>query len=88
MARPADLRRILASNIRAALSRKKKSIVALADLADVSPAHLYDVMRCKKAATIDFVQRIASAVEVEAWQLLREEGEHEGSERRPRRSRV
>lgn len=83
-ARQSDLRRILTNNIRAALARKKKPIVALADLAGVSSAHLYDVMRCEKSATIDFVEKVAVALDVEPWQLLRDQGT---SEAKPRKSR-
>ena len=80
MARPSDLRRTLASNIRAALARKNKSIVAAAGLAGVSVAHLYDVIACQKAATIDFVEKIARVLGVEPWQLLRDTGERSGGE--------
>lgn len=83
-ARQSDLRRILAKNIRAALARTDKPIVALADLAGVSSAHLYDVIRCEKAATIDFVEKVAEALELEPWQLLRDQGD---GATKPRRSR-
>jgi hypothetical protein len=49
-------------------------MVALAGLADVSAAHLYDVVNCKKAATVDFIEKIADALGVEPWQLLKDEG--------------
>jgi transcriptional regulator with XRE-family HTH domain len=81
VARPSDLRRTLASNIRAALARKNKSIVAAAGLAGVSAAHLYDVIACEKGATIDFIDKIARVLGVEPWQLLRETGDSSGGER-------
>jgi transcriptional regulator with XRE-family HTH domain len=61
----------LASNIRAAVARKNTTIVALADLAGVSSAHLYDVVRSEKSATVDFLEKVAEALGVEPWQLLR-----------------
>jgi len=83
-ARQSDLRRILANNIRAALARKKTPIVALADLAGVSSAHLYDVIRCEKSATVDFVDKVAAALDVEPWQLLRDQST---AEAKPRKNR-
>jgi transcriptional regulator with XRE-family HTH domain len=70
---PSGLRRVLARNIRSVIAQKGQSVVTLADLADVSPAHLYDVVRCQKAATIDFVEKIANALGVAAWRLLQAE---------------
>jgi hypothetical protein len=69
---PFALRRLLARRIGELRARRKKTIVALAGLADVSAAHLYDVVGCKKAATVDFIEKVAGALGVEPWQLLRD----------------
>lgn len=71
MAGRPKLRTILASNIRAALAQRKSSAAALAGLAGVSVAHLYDVLNAKKAATVDFVEKVAAELDVEPWELLR-----------------
>ena len=75
MARRPKLRTILASNIRASLARRSTSAAAVAGLAGVSVAHLYDVLNAKKAATIDFVEKVAAELDVEPWELLRESKE-------------
>jgi DNA-binding Xre family transcriptional regulator len=68
---PTELRQTLARNIRAALARHGRTVVALADFAGVSTAHLYDVLGCKKAATVDFIQKVSEALDCEAADLLR-----------------
>jgi transcriptional regulator with XRE-family HTH domain len=68
-----ELRRLLAHRIRELRARRRKTTVALAGLAGVSAAHLYDVVGCKKAATVDFIEKIAGALGVQPWQLLRGE---------------
>jgi hypothetical protein len=83
-----DLRRTLAHNIRAAAAKKRKSIVTLADLADVSAAHLYDVIRCEKAATIDFVEKVAGPLGIEPWRLLCRETEDSEPSKKRRKSRA
>jgi transcriptional regulator with XRE-family HTH domain len=73
VAESSGLRRLLARRIREVKARR--GMVALADLAGVSAAHLYDVVKCKKAATVDFIEKIAGALDVEPWQLLRDSGD-------------
>jgi transcriptional regulator with XRE-family HTH domain len=68
---PLDLRRLVAGNVRAEIAKKRISVVALAGFAEVSTAQLYDVLRCRKGPSLDFVAKLAAALEVEPWQLLR-----------------
>ena len=68
------LRDILARNVKAALVRRKKSVVAVADFAGVSVAHLYDLLRCRKAATVDIIEKVAGALGVEPADLLQRDG--------------
>lgn len=83
------LRHVLARRIGAFRGTRHKSVVQLAAAADVSPAHLYDVLNAKKAASVDFIEKVARALRVEPWQLLRDESDEipardsqsEGSER-------
>ena len=68
---PTTLRQTLAHNIRALLAEQGRTVVALADFADVSNAHLYDVLACNKAATVDFIQKVAEALGCDPASLLR-----------------
>lgn len=43
----------------------------LANFADVSQGFLSEVMRCKRIPTLKTVQRLATALDVEPWELLR-----------------
>lgn len=79
-----DLRSTLARNIRAQLAKRGQAVTMLADLAGVSAAHLYSVIGCEKAASIDVVERLANALEIEPWQLLRG-SDDERTRRKPAR---
>jgi len=65
-----ELRQLLAKNIRAAARRKGLTINQLADFAGVSRAQVFNVLGCETSATIDWLAKIATALEVEVWQLL------------------
>jgi lambda repressor-like predicted transcriptional regulator len=67
---PSQLRGVLARNIRQAAKRRRQSLNALADLAGVSRSQLYDVLARRKAASIDWIARIATALEIEPARLL------------------
>jgi transcriptional regulator with XRE-family HTH domain len=62
------LRKTLGNNILAVL--KGRSVAAFAELAGVSVAHLYDVIDGRKAATIDFVGKVAAALDIPPSELL------------------
>lgn len=47
-------------------------MVALADFASVSSAHLYDVLACRKSATIDFIAKVAQGLGCPPADLLRD----------------
>ena len=66
------LRSVLAKNLKATLVRRKKSVVTVADFAEVSAAHLYDIIGCRKAATVDVIDKLAAALGVEPAELLGE----------------
>ena len=67
----AELRETLAANIRKAAERKGMSLNALADFADVSRSQLYDVLGSNKAATVDWIAKVADVLDVEPWELLK-----------------
>lgn len=46
------------------------TINALADFADVSRSHMHAVLACERSATIDWVQKVATALRVTPVELL------------------
>ena len=44
---------------------------SLADFATVSRSQLYDVIAGNKGTTIDWLAKVATALDVEPWELLR-----------------
>jgi hypothetical protein len=67
---PQALRALLAKNIRRHAARKGLAMNALADFAAVSRSQLYDVLASRKAASVDWVAKVAVALEVQPWDLL------------------
>lgn len=65
------LRKVLASNLRRVAKRKGMSLNALADFAAVSRSQLYDVLAGRKAASTDWLAKIAAPLNVEPWELLK-----------------
>ena len=68
---PAKLRKVVAANIRRKAREREIPINLVADFAGVSRSYLYDVLAGRKAATTDWLARVATAVEAEPWELLR-----------------
>ncbi|MFH1262479.1 MAG: helix-turn-helix transcriptional regulator [Pseudomonadota bacterium] len=67
---PSEIRKTLAKNIRRIAMAKKMSINALADFADVSRSQLYDILSSRKGATVDWIEKIADALEVSVADLF------------------
>jgi len=67
---PSQLRATLARNLRQQAKRRGIALNALADLAAVSRSQLYDVLAKRKAPSIDWLAKVATALDVEAWRLL------------------
>jgi len=67
---PAQLRGVLARNIRHQAKRRKIALNSLADFADVSRSQLYDVLARRKTASVDWIAKVAKALEIEPWRLL------------------
>ncbi len=44
---------------------------AVADFAGVSRSHLHAVLACQRSATVDWLAKIAAALEKEPFELLR-----------------
>ena len=67
---PSQLRRVLARNIRQTAKKRGTSLNSLADFAGVSRSQLYDVLGSRKAASVDWIARIATALDTEPGKLL------------------
>ncbi|MEM6731233.1 MAG: helix-turn-helix transcriptional regulator [Myxococcota bacterium] len=70
---PSELRHVLAANIRELVEKRRMTLSSLCDSAKVSRSHFFEIMNCNSSATIDVVARVARALEVEPWELLRRE---------------
>lgn len=73
MATQTTIRDTLASNIRRAVHERDMSLNALSDAAGVSRSQLYDVLAGRKGATVDWIERLADALNLHPWQLISEQ---------------
>ena len=64
------LRSLLALNLRSAAERKGITLTALADFAAVSRAQVFNVTACRTSPTLDWLSKVATALDVEPWELL------------------
>lgn len=74
----AELRALLATNIRALAKRKGVSLNVLADLAGISRPGLHYIVSAKKSATVDTLAEIAEALGEHPSVLLAPRSEHGG----------
>lgn len=65
------IERILADNIRDVAKRREISLNRLADLSGVSRSQLYNVLAGGTSASISWITRVATTLEVEPWQLIK-----------------
>ena len=68
---PLPLTRIFALRVREAARAKGLSVNKLADFSGRSRGFVSEVLRGVKAPTLDTVEAIAAALDVEPWTLLR-----------------
>jgi len=66
---------IVAENIRIIAKRKKIALIALADFAGVSRAHLFAFLAGKKDVTVGWLAKVAVALDVLPSELLKEHKE-------------
>lgn len=69
--KPEKLREVLAHNIRKVASRRSIGLNRLADIADVSRSQLFNVLAKGSSASIDWIARVAAALEVAPHELLK-----------------
>lgn len=68
---PGALRDILAVNLRRIRAEKELSQEALADLCQIDRTYISGVERGLRNLSIDNLERLAAALRVEPWQLIR-----------------
>lgn len=64
-------KKIVAQNLERLIAKSQIGKNAIADLAGVSRSHLFSVLAEEMAPTIDWLERLAAALGVEVWELLR-----------------
>jgi transcriptional regulator with XRE-family HTH domain len=70
-----SLRGVLARNLRLLRTERGLSQEALADLIEIDRTYVSLLERERSAATLDMLERLAGALGVEPWQLLRPHNE-------------
>jgi DNA-binding phage protein len=56
--------------VRAIAKRKRVALTALADFAGVSRSQVFAVLKSATSPTLDWIAKVATALDVEPWQLL------------------
>lgn len=67
---PRELRTLVARNVRSAAKRKGVALTALADFAGVSRSQVFTVLKSATSPTLDWIAKVATALDLEPWQLL------------------
>jgi transcriptional regulator with XRE-family HTH domain len=70
----AALRSLLATHLRAEAKRQGMTLTALADFAAVSRAQVFNVTAERTSPTLDWLAKVAAALDLEPWQLLAPRG--------------
>lgn len=70
-----QLHRRVANNIRAIAKSKKIAVTHLPDRAAVSRSHFFEVMAGNKSPTLQWLGKIASALEVDVADFLQRSGD-------------
>ncbi|AIQ93120.1 MULTISPECIES: helix-turn-helix transcriptional regulator [Methylobacterium] len=72
---PGALREILATNLRRIRAEKELSQEALADLCQIDRTYISGVERGLRNLSIDNLERLAAALRLEPWQLIRRQAD-------------
>lgn len=59
--------------LRKILEQRKLSVLALSKMAGITQANLSNIVNGKASPKLEILERIANALEVETWQLLKDE---------------
>jgi hypothetical protein len=66
----AEIRRVLARNIRAQAKRRKMKLTLLAHFADTGKSQLFRVLSGETSPSLSWIVKVATALDVEPWSLL------------------
>jgi transcriptional regulator with XRE-family HTH domain len=72
---PGALREIIATNLRRIRAEKGLSQEALADLCQIDRTYISGVERGLRNLSIDNLERLAAALRLEPWQLIRRQAD-------------
>ncbi len=75
-----DLNVIFAARVRALAARRSWSMNQLADFAGLARGFVSEILRGKKSPTLDTVGKLAAALEVEPFELLRASADDRSSD--------
>ena len=67
----AELRARVANRIRELAAKRHLQIIELADRAEVSRAHLFAVLAGRKSPTLDYLNRLATALDCDPHELVK-----------------
>lgn len=70
-----DLRQVLSENVRAYRARRRLSQEKLAELSGSHQTYISAIELASSSASVDVIERIADALDVPAWKLLKPEDE-------------
>lgn len=65
-----EVRAVVGRNVRAFAKERRITLNRLIDFAETSKGQLYNVLRGTTSPTVDWLTKVANALEVEPWQLL------------------
>lgn len=65
-----DLRSVFARNVRSSAEARGVSLNSLADFAGVSRAQMYNVLAGNSSPSLDWIAKVATVLECDAWELL------------------
>ena len=82
-----ELRAVLAENIRAAAEAKGFTVTSAADFAAVSRSQMFDVLAGKTSPTVDWICKVANALDVPPHELLMRRASAKGARPRGRAAR-
>lgn len=66
-----ELRRLIAENLRRLMADRGHPVVLVADFAAMSRSHLDYILKGQKSPTSDVIARLARALDVPPWQILK-----------------
>lgn len=68
-----DILKVFASNLKKYRKESALSQEALADKADLHRTYISDIERCKRSISLENIEKIANALDVETYKLFIEE---------------